>query len=120
MNDAARAAFEAMRANARVALEYAATHPDWRGERLVVDAIAKRVEEVAEAAKTRFPRALRGDHPEIAWDEIAGMRDRLAYDYGYVDIEILAEVVETYLPRLVRTIDQLIGPNRGGDAAPTA
>ena len=109
VNDVANAAFQAMRANARVALEYAAAHPDWRSDRLVIDAIAKRVEEVAEAAKTRFPRALRGDHPEIAWDEIAGMRDRLAHDYGNVDLEILGEVVTTYLPRLVRAIDRILG-----------
>lgn len=112
MSDAARWAFEAMRANARVALDYAAAHPDWRTDQLVVDAIAKRVEEVAEAAKTRFPRALRGDHPEIAWDEIVGMRDRLAHDYGNVDIEILGEVVVTYLPQLVRTIDRVLGQPR--------
>ena len=108
MNDAAVAGFRAMRSNARVALEYATAHPDWRGDRLVVDAIAKRVEEVAEAAKTRFPRALRSDHPEIAWDEIAGMRDRLAHDYGNVDLDILDEVVTTYLPRLVRSIDRIL------------
>lgn len=112
LNDAARSAFQAMRANARVALEYAAAHPDWPGDRLVVDAIAKRVEEVAEAAKTRFPRALRGDHPEIPWDEIAGMRDRLAHDYGNVDLEILDEVVTTQLPGLVRAIDQILGQAR--------
>lgn len=118
MNEAARAAFHAMRANADIALEYAAAHPDWRGDRLVADAIAKRVEEVAESAKTRFPRALRGDHPDIAWDEIAGMRDRLAHDYGNVDLEILGEVVATHLPRLVRAIDRILGdhvrPQRSG------
>lgn len=97
-----------MRANARIALEYAHEHPAWRKDRLVTDAIAKRVEEVAEAAKTRFPRALRGDHPEIPWDEIAGMRDRLAHEYGNVDLEILGEVVTDYLPRLVRSIDRIL------------
>lgn len=99
-----------MRANARIALEYAREHPGWPTDRLVTDAIAKRVEEVAESAKTRFPRALRADHAEIPWDEIAGMRDRLAHDYGNVDVEILREIVGTYLPRLVRSIDQLLGP----------
>ncbi len=54
-----------MRANAVIAMEYAGDHPDWSENRLVVDAIARRVEEVAEAAKSRFPRALRGDYPGI-------------------------------------------------------
>lgn len=114
MNDAARRALGLMRANARVALEYARAHPDWHRDRLVTDAIAKRVEEVAEAAKTRFPRALRSERADIPWDEIAGMRDRLAHDCGGVDVEILREIVEVYLPRLVASIDDAIGPERSG------
>ncbi len=112
MNEAARVALHLMRANARVALEYAKAHPRWSADRMVTDAIAKRVEEVAESAKTRFPRALRADHPEIPWDEIAGMRDRLAHDYGNVDAVILREIVAVYLPRLVRSIDRILGPER--------
>lgn len=110
MNDAAQGALRLMRVNATVALEYAREHPGWPGDRLVTDAIAKRVEEVAESAKTRFPRALRADHADIPWDEIAGMRDRLAHDYGNVDVAILLEIVERYLPRLVRSINQILGP----------
>lgn len=108
MNERADAAFRAMRANAQIALEYAREHPAWPTDRLVTDAIAKRVEEVADAAKTQFPRALRGDFPEIPWDQIAGMRDRLAHDYGNVDLEILREVMEDHLPRLVRAIDRIL------------
>ena len=108
MSEAARSALRAMRANAKIALEYAGDHPDWRQSRLVVDAIAKRVEEVAEAAKSRFPRALRGDYPSIEWDEIAGMRDHLAHDYGNVDLDILGEVVDEHLPRLVSSIDRIL------------
>ncbi len=110
MNERARTALRIMRANARVALTYAHDHPGWPADRLVTDAIAKRVEEVAESAKTRFPRALRADHAEIPWDEIAGMRDRLAHDYGNVDVEILREIVKLYLPRLVASIDRILGP----------
>jgi uncharacterized protein with HEPN domain len=108
VNEAAASALRVMRANAQIALEYARDHPDWRQNRLVVDAIAKRVEEVAEAAKTRFPRALRGDYPDIEWDEIAGMRDHLAHEYGNVDLDILAEVVDHRLPRLVSSIDEIL------------
>lgn len=109
MNEKAHAAFRVMRDNAEIALEYARDHPKWRQDRLVVDAIAKRVEEVAETAKTRFPRALRIDYPDIDWDSIAGMRDRLAHDYGNVDLKILGEVVDRDLPKLVRSINRVLG-----------
>jgi uncharacterized protein with HEPN domain len=98
-----------MRASAVIAMEYAGDHPDWTENRLVVDAIAKRVEEVAEAAKSRFPRALRGDYPGIEWDRIAGMRDRLAHDYGHVDLDIMREVLEERLPRLLSSIEEILG-----------
>ncbi len=109
MNEKAEAALRVMRANSQIALEYARDHPTWRKDRLVIDAIAKRVEEVAEAAKTRFPRALRIDYSEVDWDSIAGMRDRLAHDYGNVDLNILGEVIDKDLPRLVRSIDRILG-----------
>lgn len=64
---------------------------------------------VAEAAKLRFPRALRGEFPEIAWDEIAGMRDRLAHDYANIDVDIVGEVVDEHLPRLIGAIDRILG-----------
>lgn len=73
-----------------------------------MDAIAKRVEQVAELAKYRIPRALRGDYPEILWDEIAGMRDRLVHDYANVDVDLLAGVVASDLPDLVARIDRLL------------
>jgi uncharacterized protein with HEPN domain len=109
VNEKAQAALRVMRANAQIALEYARDHPKWRKDRLVIDAIAKRVEEVAETAKTRFPRGLRSDYSEIDWDSIAGMRDRLAHGYGNVDLRILGEVVDKDLPQLVRSIDRVLG-----------
>lgn len=109
MNEKAEAALRVMRSNAQIALQYAREHPTWRDDRLVIDAIAKRVEEVAEAAKTRFPRALRSDYSDIDWDAIAGMRDRLAHDSGNVDLYILGEVVVKELPRLVSSIDHVLG-----------
>lgn len=111
MNERAAEALRAMRASAEIALTYAREHPAWPSEQLVIDAIAKRVEDVAEAAKVRFPRALRADFPDVPWDEIAGMRDRLAHDYANVDLDILHEVVEEHLPRLVQAIDRIVSPD---------
>jgi uncharacterized protein with HEPN domain len=111
VNETAATALLMMRANALIAIEYASAHPGWRGQRLVVDAIAKRVEEVAEAAKMRFPRALRGDYGDIEWDRIVGMRDRLVHDYGSVDLDVLCDVVERHLPALVASIDRILPPS---------
>ena len=36
------------------------------------------------------------------------MRDHLAHDYGNVDLDILGEVVDDRLPRLVSSIDGIL------------
>ena len=102
MNERVAETLRLMRENAVRALDYAREHPGWRTDDLVVDAIAKRVEQVTELAKYRIPRALRGDYPDIPWDGIAGMRDRLVHDYSNVDVEMLAGVLADDLPDLVR------------------
>jgi uncharacterized protein with HEPN domain len=73
-----------MRASAQLALRYAREHPTWPTDQLVIDAIAKRIEDVADAAKMRFPRALRDEFPEIPWDEIAGMLFFISEEFGLV------------------------------------
>jgi uncharacterized protein with HEPN domain len=97
-----------MRSNAEVALRYAASHPAWVDDQLVVDAIAKRVEQVAETAKYQYPLELRPQVPQLDWDDIAGMRDRLVHDYDRVNLRLLRAVVNDDLPRLVRTIDEVL------------
>ncbi len=96
-----------MRSNAQLALDYAREHPDWLERQIVLDAIAKRIEQVAELAKYQFPRELRDRFPEIEWNAIAGMRDRLVHDYDQLDLDVLRAVIEGHLPRLIATIQAL-------------
>jgi uncharacterized protein with HEPN domain len=37
------------------------------------------------------------------------MPDRLAHDYGNVDLDILREVLEERLPRLLSSIEEILG-----------
>lgn len=108
MIDRARKALQAMSDNAVLAGAYAERFPRWYEDQMVTDAIAKRIEEVAEAAKYRFPRQLRGDYPEIDWGAIAGMRDRLTHDYDKVDVEVVRRVVERDLPQLVDAVGRIL------------
>ena len=39
---------------------------------------------------------------------MAGLRDVLIHDYMGVDLEAVWEVVDTYIPELIREIDELI------------
>lgn len=49
-------------------------------------------------------------HPEIPWEQMTGMRHRLAHDYGNVRLDIVWRVTKEILPRLVATLRPLIPP----------
>jgi len=58
----------------------------FKKNRLVQDAVIRQSEIVGEATK-RLSEQIRKRNPNIPWDDIAGMRDKLIHDYFGVDIE---------------------------------
>lgn len=115
MNTRVLSALKGMHESAQQALGYVAQVPRWTEDPMAIDAIAKRVEQVAEIAKYQFPLARRDEYPAIDWDSIAGMRDRLVHDYGQLDVVILEEVVAIHLPALIGGIDKIFDQNEGAD-----
>jgi uncharacterized protein with HEPN domain len=59
--------------------------PTFMGSRLLQDAVIRELQIVGEATK-RLSAALRQANPEVPWQDIAGMRDKLVHDYFGVDI----------------------------------
>lgn len=97
-----------MRESAEMAIAYARRRPHWIEDQAIVDAIAKRVGVVTEIAKYQYPVAMRSEAPEIEWDKIAGMRDRLVHEYWRLDLQVLRKTVEDDLPQLCRSIDFIL------------
>jgi uncharacterized protein with HEPN domain len=79
------------------------------------DAIVRRIEVIGEAV-SRLPDALKTRHPEVPWQDIKDMRNRLIHDYGQVDLALVWAVVERELPVLKRKVQAIIG---GLDQSPT-
>ena len=73
---------------------------------LVFDAVRVRLIEIGEAVKD-LPSELLAGEPGIPWDEIAGMRDRLAHRYFDTSHTILRATVNDDLPELRAAIDHL-------------
>ncbi|CAD7024938.1 hypothetical protein REJC140_00556 [Pseudorhizobium endolithicum] len=47
------------------------------------------------------------DHPEIAWQQIIGMRNRAAHGYLTLDMKIVWETTQTSLPELLDRLHAL-------------
>ena len=70
-------------------------------------ALTRAVEVIGEAAD-RIPGEIQADHPEIAWAEIIGMRNRLIHGYDDVDADFLWSVVQDDLPKLIGQLKRLL------------
>ena len=73
---------------------------------LVFDAVRVRLIEIGEAAKGISPELLASE-PEIPWNEVARMRDRLAHRYFDTSPDIIQATVDHDLPELQHVIERL-------------
>lgn len=71
-------------------------------------ALVRLVEIIGEAAARV---SLRGQElaPDIPWQDIIGMRNRIVHGYDEVDFDILWDVVELHLPPLIVELERVIG-----------
>jgi uncharacterized protein with HEPN domain len=73
---------------------------------LVFDAVRVRLIEIGEAVKA-LPRDLLETEPSIPWEQVAGMRDRLAHRYFDTSHSIVAGTVKQDLPELAEAVERL-------------
>jgi uncharacterized protein with HEPN domain len=80
---------------------------DFYNNKLVQDAVIRNLEIIGEATK-RIPDEFRLGHPQIAWKQIAGMRDVLIHNYFGVDAERVWGVVENRLEDLRTKVSAIL------------
>ena len=73
---------------------------------LVQDAVIRNFEIIGEATK-KISKQFTQSHPEIPWQEMAGMRDKLIHDYLDVDLDVVWRTVEIDLPLLKELISKI-------------
>ncbi len=71
------------------------------------DAIIRRLEIIGEATKN-IPLSFRKKFPDIEWQKIAGLRDKLIHHYFGVDLKAIWKVVKDDLPKLKENIKEII------------
>jgi uncharacterized protein with HEPN domain len=73
----------------------------------VQDATLRRLQTLSESVQ-RLSGEFKEAHPEVPWDLIAGMRNRLVHAYLDVDLEIVWNTVLSDLPPVRAVVDQAL------------
>lgn len=86
------------------AVEYGAIGEDaFKKDTRTQDAILRCLEVVGEATK-RLSAALRDAHPHVPWKRIAGFRDIAIHHYDRVDLNVVWDLVEDDVPKLLADV----------------
>ena len=72
-------------------------------------AVVRALEIVGEAART-VPEEIRSTHPEIAWADLVGMRNRLVHEYFRVRLDVVWDVVVDEIPPLIEQLRAIVPP----------
>ena len=74
-------------------------------------ALVRLLEIIGEAARG-ISSQFREAHPEIAWSQMAGMRDRLIHGYFDVNLDVVWKTVSDDLPVLVAQLEKITPAER--------
>lgn len=79
----------------------------FKATRLLQDGTIRQIEIIGEAVKY-VSKDIRKTYPEIPWQDIAGMRDKLIHHYFGVDIEKVWDTAQEDLPVLKEQITGIL------------
>jgi uncharacterized protein with HEPN domain len=74
------------------------------------DAIVRRLEIIGEATKN-IPVIFQKKYPDVEWQKMARMRDKLIHHYFRVDLHVVWDVIKKDLPALKKQILSILEDN---------
>ena len=76
-------------------------------DEMAIDAVIRNFEIIGEAAR-HLSENFRKKHPEVPWEKIFGMRNRLVHDYLGVDLDVVWDTVNNFVPVLKKQIEEIL------------
>jgi len=86
----------------------------FENDELIQNAVMRQIQIIGEAAR-KVSLEYQKEHPDIPWQEIVGMRNRLIHEYFRIIPERVWDVVEKDIPELIRLIEPLVPPDNSPD-----
>jgi uncharacterized protein with HEPN domain len=83
------------------------TESKFKATQLLQDGTIRQIEIIGEAVR-HVSKDLRRIYPEIPWEDIAGMRDKLIHDYFGVDLEKVWLTTKEDLPPLKKQVTRIL------------
>jgi len=90
------------------------TQEQFQGDELTQNGVMHQIQIIGEAARKVSPQCQQA-HPEIPWEGIIGMRNRLVHEYFRIIPERVWDVVEKDIPELIRLIEPLVPPDESSE-----
>lgn len=73
----------------------------------MIDAVVRNLSIIGEAVKN-IPKEIKAKNPDVAWNEIKGMRNKVVHEYFGIDEEILWKTIKDDLPIFKKQIAKLL------------
>ncbi len=86
------------------------TEADFNQSQLHQSAVMRELFIIGEAARGVSSEG-KSEHPEINWDEMLGMRNRLVHEYFRIKLNLVWETVEYDIPVLITRLEPLVPPD---------
>lgn len=95
------------KAQETLSLVHGKTRQDYDRDTVLRLALTHLIQVIGEAAR-RVSTSFRERHPQIPWDAIAGMRNKIVHDYMDVDEDIVWDSVIHELPLLISELARIV------------
>ncbi len=86
------------------------TYSEFLKDDKTIDAVVRNLEIIGEAS-TRIESDFKFEHPEIPWNQLRGLRNRIIHEYFGIDLEIVWTIIVEPMDELIDWIEAILTNN---------